>query len=368
MLVIQGKYANATVFTDTADSNTLGQVREICNQSYTKDARISIMPDCHAGAGCVVGTTMTIKDKIVPNLVGVDIGCGMLVTKLDMTVDLKALDEYIKREIPHGFDNNKTKKAIYPDMDKILATQHIKGNDYNMALGTLGGGNHFIEIDVDPTGQKYLVIHSGSRNFGLQVANLYQKFAFEHCKEIGDPLHKDIAYLSGKLMKEYLNDIHHVQLYAALNRETMARRITKQCLRSEFDDMEHFETIHNYINVNDMILRKGAVSAKTNEVLIIPINMRDGSLLCIGKGNEEWNFSAPHGAGRTMSRSEAKKKVFIEDYKKSMEGIYSTCINSNTIDESPMAYKPMEEIVNNIQDTVDINCVIKPIYNFKSGG
>lgn len=367
MITIKGNNNQAKVFTDNADSATLSQVREICNQEYVKGCIIRIMPDCHAGAGCVIGTTMTIGDYVVPNLVGVDIGCGVRVVEIPANVDLKVLDEYIHREIPSGFLNNKTAKAQFPKMGEILCMNEIRGGDYNLALGSLGGGNHFIEVDKDDEGVHYLVIHSGSRNLGKQVAELYQKKAQVQCEADGIHLHKDLCYLKGKLKKDYLHDMNLVQQYAALNRETMARRIVKQCLRLDYDTLDTFESVHNYIDVSENVLRKGAISAKNKEAVVIPINMRDGSLIAVGKGNSDWNNSAPHGAGRIMGRNEAKKKFFIDEFRKSMEGIYTTCVNVNTIDESPMVYKPMDEIMMNIQDTVEIQKVIKPIYNFKAG-
>ena len=355
------------------------------------------MPDVHAGAGCTIGTTMTITDKVCPNLVGVDIGCGMHVTNLGkMELDLEKLDNFIRNKIPSGFNiRMEPHKYIgFTRLNKLKCRDHVDIDKARLSLGTLGGGNHFIEVDKDDDGNLYLVIHSGSRHLGLEVAGHYQRLAEEQVcgrdkesrlrlidtlKEQGryseiqsaltnlkartTEIPKELSYVSGQLFNEYVHDMKTVQQYALYNRITMTDEILNFIDAHEIDE---FVTIHNYIDPVDMILRKGAVSAHEGERLIIPINMRDGSLICIGKGNPDWNYSAPHGAGRLMSRSEARKTFSIEDFNDSMDGIYTTSVNHDTIDECPMAYKPMESIVNNISDTVEIINVIRPIYNFKA--
>lgn len=407
MRELQGKYTTAKVFTDNIEEGAINQIIVMLDQEWSKNAHVRIMPDCHQGAGCTIGTTMKIEDKIVPNLVGVDIGCGMLTIKLGVEeINLPKLDEYIRNNIPHGFNINLNPKTDYKEqIESLLCFRDIpkSSREFNRALGSLGGGNHFIEVNRSKEGALYLVIHSGSRNLGKQVATYYQNRAYDyhngldqvfeneknqlineyksagkrkeiqkalkelkkkHQKECTIP--KDLCYLEGHLMESYLHDMKIVQSYANLNREIMARRITEECLGLTFELLEKFQTIHNYIDLEHSILRKGAVSAQEGELLLIPINMRDGSLLCIGKGNKDWNCSAPHGAGRLMSRSVAKDTFKLDDYKKTMEGIYSSSIKESTLDECPMTYKPIDEIVSNVKDSVDIVDIIKPIYNFKS--
>jgi tRNA-splicing ligase RtcB (3'-phosphate/5'-hydroxy nucleic acid ligase) len=402
MIEIEGKYNIAKLFTNKVDAVTYSQVQNIVNQKALADAKIRIMSDCHAGAGCVIGTTMNIIDKIIPNLVGVDISCGMDVTYLgNIELDVKMLDEYINKYIPSGFNNNVTEMCHLDEIENMKclpALKKKKSANYNLAIGSLGGGNHFIEINKDDKGNKYLVVHSGSRNLGKMVAEHYQHVAIDSLRNrynleatklvkslkktrsealINEELAKlkteytvpdDLCYLTKGDMTSYLYDMKVMQKYAHANRTTMARRIVEEGLKLDYDSLERFETLHNYIDLDAMILRKGAVSAKAKETLIIPINMRDGSLICVGKGNPDWNNSAPHGAGRLMGRNEAKKNFKMADFEKSMEGIYTTSICQNTIDESPMAYKPIEEIIENIGDTVEIVGRIKPIYNFKAGG
>jgi RNA-splicing ligase RtcB len=396
MINVNGKYSNAVIYTDVIEPGAIDQITNLCNNECSKDSKIAIMPDVHEGNGCTIGTTMTITDKIVPNLVGVDIGCGMLCYSIkSIDIDFDKFDHQIRRSIPTGFHSRKTIHErsssinIYDLKCKDKLSKSIDTALYQ--LGTLGGGNHFIEIDKDSNNQIYLVIHSGSRNLGKQVAEYYQNLAIskcqetrnkeriniiESCKNVGDsseiesklnsliPLNKDLAYLTGEDMLDYLFDMNIVQHYASLNRQIMLYEILRNYPELNNVNAIQFETIHNYINMNDMILRKGAVSAH-KEKLIIPMNMRDGSLICIGKDNKSWNYSAPHGAGRIMGRREAKRTFNLEDFKTEMKGIYSTSISKNTIDESPFAYKPMEEITRYIGDTVDIIACIKPIYNFK---
>lgn len=405
MLEVKGKYSTAKVFTDIIDETAIEQIQTLCDQSLTQDVKIRIMPDAHGGAGCVIGFTADLKDKVIPNIVGVDIGCGMLSVKLgDIDFSLKELDHIIRQYIPSGFCIHQEKIVHFDELKELYCYRELKDTKrFEKSLGTLGGGNHFIEIDQDDENNKYLVIHTGSRNLGKQVADNYQTLAVElrkgkdilfkkqqqiideykaqgRKKEIQsaiEKLHrsfqekeldmpKDLCYLTGEYREKYLHDMAICQRYATFNRQTIASLILKHMFDKSLDDFESFETIHNYIDHDDHIIRKGAVSAKKGEILLIPINMRDGSLLCIGKGNKDWNESAPHGAGRLLSRNEAKKEFSLEEFKVQMTGIYSTSINEGTLDECPMAYKSMEDIVKYIDDTVDIIKVIKPIYNFKA--
>lgn len=400
MLEINGKYNSAKIFTDVVDEASIAQVILLCNQEFSQGSRVRLMPDIHAGAGCTVGTTMTIADKIVPNLVGVDIGCGMETIKIkEKHIELQKLDKLIYEKIPSGF-NIREKTHRYIEQICLQDLSCFKISNYLRAeksLGTLGGGNHFIETDKDEQGDIYIVVHSGSRHLGLEVANYYQEEGYKVLngsskqdemnliaelkaqgreKEIQKAIKKvknikqtniprSLAYVSGELFEQYIHDMKIVQHFAELNRKAMMDEIVKGMgLHIE----EQFTTIHNYIDTDNMILRKGAVSAQDGEKLLIPINMRDGSLICIGKGNEDWNYSAPHGAGRLMSRTTAKESFTVSEFKNQMEGIYTTSVGSNTLDECPMAYKNMEDIVNNIGDTAEIISVIKPIYNFKAGG
>jgi len=404
MFNVKGKYTDAVVYSDTVDESAVGQIRGICDQFYMQNSKVRIMPDYHGGNGCVIGTTMTVNDYIVPNFVGVDISCGMLVCKLPkIEINdhiLSGLDTFIRNNIPSGFNNNPRRKYNTGDnfLDDLICKRNIKDNDYYLALGTLGGGNHFIELNKDSNDDVYIVIHSGSRNLGKQVADHYQNLAIndmanqyrvkhneivQRYKTIDDKSNIELEVSNLKerygvpkpmrcLMDEnkdnYLHDVCICQLYAHINRSIMMDQIVRKYFKLKDADVDIFETLHNYIDLKNMVLRKGAVSAQRGEKLIIPMNMRDGSLICIGKGNEDWNCSAPHGAGRLMSRTEAKSKIFMNEFKDSMKGIYTTSVGISTIDESPMAYKPMEEIIRNIGDTVEIVDRIKPIYNFKASG
>lgn len=398
MIELQGKYATAKVFTDVVDNESISQVINLLNQPYIEGSKVRMMPDIHAGAGCTIGTTMTISDKICPNLVGVDIGCGMETIRIKETfIEPQKLDKVIRSEIPSGFEIRKNPHRFAKDIDLsgLYCAKKIKLDRAYNSIGTLGGGNHFIEANKDEDGHIYIVVHSGSRHLGLEIANLYQEAAYasltsyskdeiekiiEELKAAGrqkeiqnvlknlkakhSPIPKPLAYVEGELFEQYLHDMRIAQQYANLNRKAMMDTIVKAMgLHVE----EQFTTIHNYIDVENMILRKGAVSAQAGERLLIPINMRDGSLVCTGKGNEDWNCSAPHGAGRLMSRSEAKQTFTVSEFKKQMDGIYTTSVGRSTLDECPMAYKNMEDIVNNVEPTVTIDSVIKPIYNFKAG-
>lgn len=394
MVELKGKFNNAKVFTDNIESEAISQIIELCNQEFVKDSIIRIMPDTHAGAGCTIGTTITIKDKIVPNLVGVDIGCGMTVAKLSCKeVNLPLLDKIIRTYIPSGFNirEKEHKNVKLLNLNDLKCCNYVNIQRAKLSIGTLGGGNHFIELNKDDEGDIYLVIHSGSRNLGKNVAEYYQNLAYKkfinmreekrnliqrlkkqgkekeiqiELKKLQMPkINKQLAYVYDNDFNDYIHDMKIVQEFATLNRETIMYEILKHMnLRIDFN----FTTIHNYIDTKNMILRKGAISAQNGELMIIPMNMRDGSLICIGKGNSDWNYSAPHGAGRIMSRSKAKELISIEEFKESMKNIWSTSVGVGTLDESPMVYKPMQEIIDNIKDTVEITNIIKPLYNFKA--
>jgi RNA-splicing ligase RtcB len=370
MLELKGKYNFAKVFTDTTPKEAISQITTLLNQPFVQDSTICIMPDVHVGAGCTIGTTMTITDKVVPNLVGVDIGCGIETVLLKNShVELQRLDHIINKYIPAGFNIRGTAHPFSDEIDwnDLRCANHVNKNRAALSIGTLGGGNHFIELDKDDDDRLYLVVHSGSRNLGKQVCEYYQKTAFSYLEELQknktEKIDKNLAYAEGQLFADYIHDMKITQRYAMLNRKAIVKEIMKQMkLKSE----ESFSTIHNYIDLEVMILRKGAISAMAGEQVLIPINMRDGSLICIGKGNPDWNYSAPHGAGRLMSRSVAKEEITLRQFKESMKGIYSNSISKSTVDEAPFAYKPMSEITANISDTVDIIKIIKPIYNFKA--
>ena len=371
MIELQGKYASALVYTDVVDSESISQVINLLNQPYVAGSRVRMMPDIHAGAGCTIGTTMTITDKICPNLVGVDIGCGMETIRIrEKHIEMQQLDKLIRREIPSGFEirNKPHRYAKEIDLEALHCAKYVDLLRAEKSIGTLGGGNHFIEADRDDEGNLYIVVHSGSRHLGLQIANYYQNAAYKalttysleeieaeiaklkaqgrHAeiqktlKELKTkPVHipKPLAYVEGDLLRQYLDDMRIAQRFAMLNRKAMLDVIVKGLgIHVE----EQFTTIHNYIDTDYGILRKGAVSARAGEKLLIPINMRDGSLICIGKGNEDWNCSAPHGAGRLMSRGEAKQSFTVSEFKRQMEGIYTTSVGQGTLDECPMVISP----------------------------
>jgi RNA-splicing ligase RtcB len=394
MIELQGKYNTAKVFTDNIEQEAVSQIINLLNQGFVSGSQIRIMPDTHAGAGCTIGTTMTITDKIVPNLVGVDIGCGMeTVLLVDSRVELQQLDRVIHENIPSGFSTRTKPHPFIEEVNlaELRCANHVNLNRAELSMGTLGGGNHFIELGKDDDGRLWLVVHSGSRNLGKQVAEYYQIAAYKDLEkkrndrsmlisrltqegrqteieaELQKQKHikvdKSLAFTEGRLFDDYIHDMVITQRYAELNRKAIVREIVKQM---KFKVEDSFTTVHNYIEIETMILRKGAISSKAGEWILIPINMRDGSLVCIGKGNPDWNYSAPHGAGRLMSRSAAKGSITLSQFKASMEGIYSSTVNKSTIDEAPFAYKPMDEIVNNITDTAEIVKTIKPVYNFKA--
>lgn len=365
MITIQNTYNTAIVYADTLDPGAEGLIRALCGSPLSQGSNIRIMPDVHAGKGCAVGTTMTIRDRVAPGLVGVDIGCGMTVLKISAKrLELQKLDKLIHEKIPAGQMVRSTahRFAERAELDMLRCRRHIQQDKALRAVGTLGGGNHFIELDQGENGAYWLIIHSGSRHLGVETASYYQDESFRQCPE-GTPY--ELAYATGELMEDYLHDIRIVQDFAELNRRAIADEIVKGM---KLDVEDSFSTVHNYIDQEHMILRKGAVSAQAGERLIIPMNMRDGCLLCVGRGDQEWNCSAPHGAGRLMSRADSRQSFTLSQYKKEMKGIYSTSISRETLDESPMAYKPMESIVSQIGDPVTITEQIRPVYNFKAGG
>lgn len=399
MIEVQGKYNKAKIFTDVVDSTSIAQVLELCNQEFAEGSRIRMMPDIHAGAGCTIGTTMTITDKVVPNLVGVDISCGLETVRIsEKSVDLQKLDQIIHEKIPSGFAiRNKAHDYLNRvNLNELCCVSHVKMPRAEKSIGTLGGGNHFIEMDKDDDENLYLVIHSGSRHLGVEVANYYQEEGYKALNHADDAtirelvsrlkaegrekqiekeikrvknlkqtnIPKSLAYVSGELFEQYIHDMKIVQHYAMLNRQAMVDEIVRAM---GFHVEEQFTTVHNYIDTEAMILRKGAVSAKAGKKLLIPINMRDGSLICVGKGNEDWNLSAPHGAGRLMSRAEAKRSFTVSEFEEQMTEVYTTSVNKSTLDECPMAYKDMQDILNNIGPTAEVVKIIRPIYNFKAG-
>lgn len=402
---LQGLYGRAKVFVKKLEDGAKDQIVNLLNQEFIEGSKVRIMPDVHPGMGCVIGFTADMGDKVIPNIVGVDIGCGILTVELgDMDIDLSTLDKIIHNKIPSGNNIHNDIKYKFHRLSELHCLREIKNmKRIDRSIGTLGSGNHFVEVGIDENNNKYLTIHSGSRNLGNQVAQLYQRLAIELCsgkeeyfikkeeiikshegegrrkkiKKALDELEKDykdsepkyprdLCYLTGKYRDQYLHDMKICQEYASLNREVMADIILTSLLGKGLNEFPHFETIHNYINFKDNIVRKGAISAYEGEKVLIPINMRDGSIIAVGKGNPDWNYSAPHGAGRVLSRNQAREQLKLEDFKKSMEGIYSTSVKSSTLDEAPFAYKPMEDIIDRIDETAEILHIIKPIYNYKA--
>ena len=401
MFELNGKYGSVKVFTDLVDQSAISQIIGMLNQPFAENAHVRIMPDVCPGVGCTIGTTMKITDKVCPNIVGVDLFCGMFVVQLaEKDIDYEKLDAVIRRYIPAG---RNLRQKYHPNVDKLQFEELTHGcyhsiniDQAKLSIGTLGGGNHFIEVArSEYTGILYLVIHTGSRHLGTQVAKYYQRIAIKECcglpkediarvvedlkaqgrqSEIEATLKQmkqdyvsvpePLAYLSGESMDNYMSDLRFMRKFARWNRKTIADEIL---LHAGLTSVDSFETIHNYIDVDTKMLRKGAVSAQEGETLIIPMNMRDGSLICVGKGSPDWNCSAPHGAGRLMSRGQAKDTISLDEFRESMADVYSTSGGQGTIDESPMAYKPMESIIENIGDTVEVLEVIKPEYNFKAG-
>lgn len=371
---IKGKVNTAICYAKVVEDEAIEQIKRMCDYSMTEGSKIRIMPDVHSGKGCTIGTTMTVTDKVVPNVVGVDIGCGMLTINLGKSeVDYKLLDE-ATHFIPSGtnvWGENGVVPNLIPyaertivfDLTGLACYRELKNvNRLNRSLGTLGGGNHFIEVDESKSGDKYLIIHTGSRNIGKQVAEIYQRKAIQLAQENGDNTPEDLCYLYGETLKDYFHDVDICQKFAKQNRERIAEIIFRI---TGIQGKDSFHTVHNYIDSGEMILRKGAIAAHRGELVLIPINMRDGSVLAVGKGNPDWNYSAPHGAGRIMSRRKAKDNLNLRDYIKAMDGIYTTSVNLETLDEAPMAYKSIDDIIDVIKESVDIVDILKPVYNFK---
>ncbi len=394
MKIIKGTYSDAKVFTHNIDEMTIAQIEGFLNEELTTNANVRIMPDCHAGKGAVIGTTMKVTDRVIPNLVGVDIGCGMLCVELQKKdIDFAKLDTVIRTSVPSG---QSIRSVAHPfikhiELDRVLS--NFSQAKAIHSLGTLGGGNHFIEMNETEDGRLFLVIHSGSRHLGVKVANFHQKKAIHSLSTDKDGLdalvaqlkqegrHReihnaiksyksaspnipnDLAYVTGSLMEDYFNDLQIAQDYAKWNRAAMVEVLLESM---DFTEIGRIDTVHNYIDLEHMILRKGAISARKDEMVLIPINMRDGSLLAKGKGNDDWNQSGPHGAGRILSRTKAKQVLELDDFTHTMKDVYTTSVNQDTIDESPFAYKTMQEIIDNTQDTIAIQSILKPIYNFKA--
>ena len=400
MIEIKGKINTALCYASVVEDEAIEQIRRMCDYDFTQGSKIRIMPDVHSGKGCTIGTTMTVEGKAVPNVVGVDIGCGMYTVNLGISdIDLEKFDE-AAHFIPSGMNVWEGRQERF-DLTVLKCYRELKDTKrLERSLGTLGGGNHFIEIDKASDNTNYMVIHSGSRNLGKQVAEFYQNLAINLSRGYGDylekrdeiirtykeqgrkkeiqealkklhfqvyksetPIPEDLCYLSGKYLDDYLFDVEICQEFAKRNREKMAEIILE---RTGITGGEAFHTIHNYIDTKEMILRKGAIAAHKGEKVLIPINMRDGSVLAVGKGNPEWNYSAPHGAGRVMSRKKAKANLSMKEYRESMKGIYTTSVNESTLDEAPMAYKSLNDIIDVIKESVDVIDIMKPIYNFKA--
>ncbi|MBC1726330.1 RtcB family protein [Listeria seeligeri] len=391
MLTLKGKYNEAKVFTDNLDESTIGQIITICNQEFAKESKIRIMPDTHRGHGCVIGTTMTIQDKIVPNLVGVDIGCGLHVVKLKpgkLKMNFEKLDKVIRERIPSGHRTHDKAIAVF-DLENVIAPIHRGWASRSM--GTLGGGNHFIEVNQGADGI-YLVIHSGSRILGKEIAEYHQEVAYQKLSQLRKDfkisatdakkrgnledetwwnearelikLPYDLSYVTQTDLDNYLADMEIAQRFAAYNRSVMAETILK-AMKWDKAVVSSFDCVHNYIDLENKMLRKGATSAQLGEQIIVPLNMRDGSILATGKGNVDWNYSAPHGAGRILSRSKAKAQISLESYQASMKNIWTTSVSKKTLDEAPKAYKSAKQLLTDVEDTMEIQEIIKPLYNFK---
>jgi len=367
MIEVKGSYNTAICYTNELESASYNQIKTLTDCAEFADCKIRIMPDVHAGMGCTIGTTMTISNKIVPGMVGVDIGCGMETVKIaEKHIDYAALDKLIRKQIPCGTGVRKTHHPLNSkvDLDKLKIADRVKLERARRSIGTLGGGNHFIEVGRSQDDSLYLVVHSGSRHLGTEVANYYQDEAVKQLNGNSRmQIPKELSYVTGQLFDDYIHDMKITQYFATLNRMAMTEIILQGMGLTE---VERFTTIHNYICTDTMVLRKGAVSAQAGEKLLIPINMRDGSLICVGKGNPDWNNSAPHGAGRLMSRSTAFKKLSMTEFEAQMKGVYTTSVNPRTLDEAPMAYKNIDEIISHITPTAEIIDKIQPEYNFKA--
>lgn len=395
---ITGRYATAICYAEIIDYEAINQIRRMCNYPFTEGSKIRIMPDVHAGTGCTIGTTMTVTGRVVPNIVGVDIGCGMYAVNIGHDdIDFTVIDE-AAHYVPSGYEVWEERQERF-DLQRMRCYRNLKDTRrIELSLGTLGGGNHFIEIDRDSDGTNWLVIHTGSRYLGHQTATYYQRLAIDIDRGKDDYLRRkaetittyrakgrhreiqgalkaltwearestmpeDLCYLSGEYLDEYIHDVKICQEFARRNRERIAEVLLSRTGLTAYDS---FHTIHNYIDTDNMILRKGAISAQSGERVLIPINMRDGSILATGRGNPDWNYSAPHGAGRLMSRGSAKESLSMSDFREAMKGVYTTSVKESTLDESPMAYKPLEAVIDVIAETVDIVSVMKPVYNFKA--
>lgn len=369
MKEIKGVYTSAVIFTDDIEEYAEAQIKNICENPIFKDSKIRIMPDVHPGKYCTIGTAMTIKDKVIPYLVGVDIGCGMTCVHLkNKNIELQKLDAVIAKRVPSGMKIRKDAHRFAEDakLHLLHCKKAVREEKALLSLGTLGGGNHFIELDKAKDGSYYLVIHSGSRHLGVETAEYYQKEASLWCRDHQAELPYSSAYVEGELFVQYLHDMELVQQFAALNRRCIADEIMKGM---KWKEQERFDTVHNYISFEngEYMLRKGAVSAGAGKQILIPVNMKEGSLICVGKGNPEWNESAPHGSGRIASRSETQNSHTVSEFKKEMKGIYCSVIGKGTLDEAPFAYRGMEAIKSRIEDTADIVEIIRPVYNFKAG-
>lgn len=366
---ITGKYAQAKIFADDAEDYAKAQIEMICNNEVSDGCIVRIMPDVHPGQAGPIGLTMTVGRRIIPQLLGIDIGCGIVCIQLrEKRMELQKLDKVIRERIPSGFKIRQKShhRAEAFELQELRCFKHVSREKAVLSLGTLGGGNHFIEVDRDEEGNLYVVIHSGSRHLGKEVTDYYVKAGAALLKERGTETPYPLTWLEGELMEDYLHDLLTVQRYAQLNREIMAEEIMKGM---KLKAQEARSSVHNYFDASEgmRILRKGAISARRGEQIVIPVNMRDGIILGTGKGNPEWNFSAPHGSGRKIRRDEVKERYTVAAFRKEMKGIYSSCIAADTLDEAPFAYRSIEDIREKIRDTAEIEKILKPVYNFKAG-
>ncbi len=366
MKTVKGVYAGAKVFTDDVEDYALAQVKMICDNEIAEGSRICMMPDIHPGKIAPVGLSMTVTNKVIPQLLGVDIGCGMTCVKLNKgKVEFQKLDRVIRENVPSGFTIRKEPHHMARDFsyEGLHCLRHINAQRADRSLGTLGGGNHFIELDRGADGSLYLVVHTGSRHLGEEVAEYYTKLANVCLKEQGREVPYYMSYLEGDNKEAYLEDVQIIQRYAEWNRQIIVREILKGM---KWKAEEQFCVPHNYLD-DSGILRKGCISAKKGEPVVIPANMRDGIILGIGKGNADWNYSAPHGSGRRLKREDVKNRYTVSAFKKEMQGIYSSCVSADTLDEAPFAYRSITEIAEQIKDTVEVTERLKPVYNFKAG-
>lgn len=367
MEIVKGAFSEAKIFTDQIEEYAKAQIQMICDNPVSQDSKIRIMPDVHPGNVGTVGLTMTVKERMIPNLLGIDIGCGVSCVKVKgKKIELQKLDTVIRERIPVGFQIREGLHTLAEAfrLDRLCCFRHVNEGKALLSLGTLGGGNHFIEADRDEEGQIYLTVHSGSRHLGKEVTDFYIKEGAKRLKAQKKQVPYPLTWIEGDLMREYMADVKVVQEFAALNREIILAEILKGM---KWKEAEWISSVHNYLESNgeESILRKGAISARQGEAVVIPVNMRDGIILGVGKGNPDWNESAPHGSGRRMRRDEVKKHYTVSAFKKEMKGIYSSCISADTLEEAPFAYRSLEEIVGKLEETVEIKTVLKPVYNFK---